>query len=235
MGDEAKAKASEAREAAKEQQKAASEAKQSGGTAEAKKAISALSQKIPALATRSSKVRSTIRSKCESLLKGKMDPTAEGIRKFAQKKKQSPAQLFDSLKAGDKIPEKAFVKMLGQLESPVSAEHAKLISNKLEADGISEATFLKYVVLYFKVVKTIAFTDIFDVTKAKTLSKADIGLVVEVTEGPSVDTAVEMTRIKGKATIEGKVVEGWLTVSGSKGTAFLEKTSRPAEKAADKA
>merc|ERR1712070_233703 len=164
----------------------------------------------------SGKVRTTIQTKGETLVKGRIDSMGDGIRKHCAKIKKSPQQLFDSLKAVDKIPEKAFVKLLGQLEGGMNAEHAKLLCQKLEPDGISKETFMKHVVLYFKVAKTIAFTDVFDVTKAATLSKAEIGLVIEVMEGPTVDEATEMTRIKGKATIDGKEVEGWVTVSGSK-------------------
>merc|ERR1711904_169554 len=105
-----------------------------------------------------------------------MEPVAEAIRKAAQKKGKTIEGFFDSLaKKDDRIPEAAFCKMLESLdmEPKLSPELAKLVCRKLEADGVSKAAFMKYVVLYFKVVRTIAYTDAMDITKTKTLRKAD--------------------------------------------------------------
>merc|ERR1711865_838466 len=140
----------------------------------------------------------------------------------------SPQALFDSLKKGDKIPEAAYCKLLTSLEGlSISAEIAKLLARKLEADGISQDVFMNYVVIYFKVCKTIAFTDAQDISACKTLRKGEEGEVIEVLEGPVHDEANGMNRIRGRSCKED-AVEGWVTVSGSKGTAFLEKCAKPA-------
>jgi len=143
----------------------------------------------------------------------------------------SPQELFDKLKDGDKIPEKAFCKLLQSLEGlSISAEHAQLISRKIEADGISKDAFIKFVVIYYKVLKTIAFTDGVDISKCKTLRKGEDGEIIEVLEGPQTVAyeGSEMIRIRGRGTAKsGTVTEGWLTVSGSKGTPFLEKVNKP--------
>jgi len=165
------------------------------------------------------------------LVKAKLDPAAEGIRKHAQEKKMSPQELFDKLKDGDKIPEKAFCKLLQSLAGlSINSEHAKLISRKLEADGVSKDAFIKFVVIYYKVLKTIAFTDNSDISKCKTLRKADDDEIIEVLEGPQTVAyeGSEMIRIRGRGTAKnGTVTEGWLTVSGSKGTPFLQKVDKP--------
>jgi len=219
-------KAAKVRDALKEQQTAVAELKaQTGGTAEAKKQFAIISQKLNECISKASKANNTVKAKCASLVKAKLDPAAEGIRKHAQKKKLSPEELFKSLKSGDKIPEKAFCKLLASLEGlSLTLEHGKLICQKLEADGISKATFIKYVVIYYKVVKAIVFTDALDLTKCKTVRRGDVGEIIEVLEGPVRDEANDMTRVRGSSTVDGKVTEGWVTVSGSKGTAFLEKT-----------
>merc|ERR1719502_70556 len=151
------------------------------------------------------------------MIKGKMDPVAEGIRNHCTKKGKSPDQIFDSLKKGDKIPEAAFCKLLQSLEDlNINAEHAKLITRKIEADGVSKEAFTKYVVIYFKVAKTIAFTDGLDISSCKTLRKGVEGEIIECLEGPKTIEyeGTEMSRIKGRTTDkDGKVTEGWLTVS----------------------
>merc|ERR1712046_353681 len=95
-----------------------------------------------------------------------------------------------------------FCKMLQGLEvdgATLSPELAKLLAQKLEADGISKETFMKYVVLYYKVVRTIAYTDHMDITKCKTLRKGDEGEIVEVLEGPKIDPSNGMTRIRARS------------------------------------
>lgn len=186
---------------------------------------------------KATKALSQVRSKCRTLVDAIFAPAAEGIRKHAQAKKLSPEQLFVSLMKGEKIPEDKFCKLLKSLEGlSIGSEHAKLLSNKLEADGISKDVFMKYVVLYFKVVKSIAFTDGCDISKCKTLRKAEEGEVVECLEGPVVDEGSQMNRIRAKGTVDDVVTEGWITVSGSKGTVFLDKASKPiVKKAVEKA
>lgn len=117
-----------------------------------------------------------------------------------------------------------------ELEDKISSEVAKLIARKLEADGISKDTFMKHVVLYYKVVRTIAWTDGKDITKCKTIRKGDEGEIVEVLEGPVTDESNGMTRIRGRSTKKDDGTTGWITVSGSKGTPFMEKSKRPVEK-----
>merc|ERR1711879_354787 len=134
------------------------------------------------------------------------------------------------MKSGDKIPEEAFCKMLESLdlgeEPKLSTELAKLLCTKLEADGISKETFMKYVVLYYKITKVIAFTDDPDITKCKTLRKGEEGEIIEVLEGPIFQEESGMTRIRGRA-VKAPHTTGWVTISGTKGTAFCEKTTKP--------
>jgi len=225
-------KAAEVREAVKEQQKAVSEVTpQTGGTGEAKKQLGAITARLQELDNKCKRLAPVLKNKCNSLVKAKLDPASEGIRKHAQEKKMAPQELFDKLKDGDKIPEKAFCKLLQSLEGlSLNAEHAKLICNKIEADGISNEAFLKYVVIYYKVLKTIAYTDGADISKCKTIRKGDDNEIIEVLEGPLTVAyeGNEMIRVRGRGTSKsGTVTEGWLTVSGSKGTPFLGKVDRP--------
>jgi len=219
-------------EAIKEQQKAVKEVTpQSGGTAMAKQQLGALSAKVESLVGAANKAKSNIAGKCKSLTNARMEPVASAIRTHAHKKGKTLDAFFDSMAKGDKIPEDKFCKMLTSLEvegGALSDELAKLVCRKLEEDGISKDTFTKYVVLYYKVVRTIAFTDEMDISKCKTLRKGDEGEVVEVMQGPVTDSSNGMTRIYAKSLKKDDTTTGWITLSGSKGTAFLEKTTKPA-------
>jgi hypothetical protein len=228
------AKAAEVREAVKEQQKAASEVTpQTDGLREAAKQLKSISHQCHEVTNKAVKASAVVRNKCIGLVKEHLDAAAEGIRKHVQDKSLSVDELFDSLKEGDKVPEEAFCKLLGSVEGlSLSAEHAKLICHKLESGGVSKDTFIKFVVIHYKVLKTIAFTDVFDIGKCKTLKKGEAGVMIEALEGPKFDEESKMTRIRGRATIDGKPIEGWITISGSAGSAFLEKVGKPANKAA---
>lgn len=67
-----------------------------------------------------------------------------------------------------------------------------------------------------------------DISKCKTVRKGDEGEVVEVLEGPVTDATNGMTRVRAKSLKKDDKTEGWITLSGSKGTAFLEKVNKPA-------
>merc|ERR1712070_428046 len=158
------------------------------------------------------------------------DPTADAIRKHAASEKLSGEELFDKLADGDKVPEAKLCKLLTSLkDAALTAEIAKMVCKNLGADGVTKDAFLNYVNLYYKVVRGIAFTDGMDVSKCKTIRKADEGEILEVLEGPTTDEANGMTRVRVKSCAE-PIVEGWVTVAGSKGTSFLEKTKRPVKK-----
>jgi hypothetical protein len=221
-------KANEAREAVKEQTKAASEASpQSGGTTEAKKQLKGMSWKIDALGRQASKTLSVLKAKAVSIAGKKMELVSAAIRKQMQAKGLSGEGLFDSMKEGEKIPEAAFCKFLESLEGlSLTAEVAKLVCRQFEADGISKDTLMTHVVLYYKVIRPIAFTDVLDITKCNTLRKIDLGEVVELLEGPVTDEVNGITRVRAKA-LKGKPCEGWVTVCGNQGTTFLEKTKKP--------
>jgi predicted nucleic acid-binding Zn-ribbon protein len=228
-------KATEAREAIKEQTKVVNEVNpQTGGTGEAKKQLRQMQNKLEEAVRKSSKMLSTVKSKCASLVNPKMESTGDAIRAYAMSKKLSGEALFDELKDGDKITEEAFAKLVASLpDSPASSEIAKLICQKLGKDGISKDTFMGYVVIYYKVTTTIAFTDVMDIKECKTLRKASIGEVLEMIEGPVKDESSGVTRIRAKACKEPPC-EGWVTLAGNQGSHFLEKTKKPAAEAPKK-
>merc|ERR1712176_1241704 len=174
-----------------------------------------------------SKCVAVAKSHCTKIVAPKMEPTAAAIRKYAQEKKLSGEALFDKFKEDDKITEAGFSKLVKALgDAAVSPDVAKLISQKIGKDGISKDAFLNYVVVYYKVTKSIAFTDVLDISACKTLRKIEVGEVLEMLEEPVKHEGTGTTRLKAKA-LKEPIVEGWVTVSGNQGSAFLEKTKKP--------
>jgi hypothetical protein len=221
-------KVAEVKEALKEQNKVVAEVSpQTGGTAEAKTQLRQIQTQADSATGKTSKLLSTVKAKCTAILNPKLDVASSAIRKYAQKEKLSGGDLFDKFKVEDKIPEESFLKLIAGLDgAPIAPEVAKLMFQKLGKDGISKDAFLGFVVVYYKVTKTIAFTDIVDISSCKTLRKAAIGEVVELLEDPVKDESNGVTRIRAKSTKE-PIVEGWVTLSGNQGSEFLEKTKKP--------
>lgn len=70
----------------------------------------------------------------------------------------------------------------------------------------------------------IAMTDGLNVKTCKARRKLAPGEVLTVLEGPVVDEASSMKRIRAKASMDN--LEGWVTVQGNAGTVFAEKSSK---------
>lgn len=159
---------------------------QTGGTAEAKTQLRQIQTQSDSATAKTSKLLSTVKAKCSAILNPRLDVASSAIRKHAQKGKLSGEELFDKFKIEDKIPEESFLKLVAELDdTPIVPEVARLMFQKLGKDGISKDAFLGFVVVYYKVTKTIAFTDIVDIASCKTLRKAAIGEVVGLLEDQS--------------------------------------------------
>jgi len=72
---------------------------------------------------------------------------------------------------------------------------------------------------------TIAMTEEFDISKTKVMRKVAVGETLEVigSEGEKKDDSIAVVRLKFRAAKDSK--EGWVTVSGNKGTVYLEASS----------
>jgi len=73
---------------------------------------------------------------------------------------------------------------------------------------------------FYSCVKETLLTDGLSVSESKTVRRIAKGEVIQVLEFPKKDSTSDVKRIKGKAKLDGEV--GWITVSSSTGTAFLE-------------
>jgi len=153
---------------------------------------------------------------------------ASALRSVMQKNGASLDKLFmDVVKPGDeRISPEAFSAYMGRLDGhSFEAQHLSLVCQQLEAGGLGRRRFAAFLQQYYSVAKSIALTDDFDISTAKSLRKVDLDEVLEVLEGPRVDSKLSVTRVRARALNDGQ--EGWITVKGNQGTPFLKEVDKP--------
>jgi len=84
---------------------------------------------------------------------------------------------------------------------------------------LSKASFLRILQVYYKVVKDTPLTEELAVSGTP-VRTAKVGEVLELLEGPSKEDTMKVFRVKVKAHKDD--VEGWVSIAGNAGTAFLE-------------
>ncbi|CAK0902536.1 unnamed protein product [Prorocentrum cordatum] len=70
--------------------------------------------------------------------------------------------------------------------------------------------------------QSIAITTNFDIATGKAIRKLDVGETLEVLEGPTEDDKRSLSRIRARASLDGK--EGWVTMRGNQGTDYTEES-----------
>jgi len=165
---------------------------------------------------------------CQAIVDARYAEAAAALRGEVQRRSLTPEDLFAELlqEGEDRIQEAAFIRHLETLDGlSFQPEHARLLCRHIEVGGIGRRKFLALLQQYFVVVRSIAITDEFEISKGKLIRKADADEVIEVLEGPLTDDKVGLTRVKGKSLIDGQ--EGWITVCGNQGTPFLQEMEKP--------
>jgi len=168
-----------------------------------------------------------VRNKCSAILATRNVLVSGALRTQLLTKELTYERFFMELvKPGDeKISEEAFCSLVQGLVPELKAEHIKLVARKIESGGISRRRFQAFLQQYFVVVKSVAFTNDFEIKGAKTLRKAELDELVELIEGPKMDDKLGITRVKAKSLSDG--TEGWLSMKGNQGSAFLTEVEKP--------
>lgn len=92
------------------------------------------------------------------------------------------------------------------------------------SDGHSSCSkddFLRCIKLFYKCVKETAVTDGLSLKESKVVRRLEVKEVVEILEGPVKDDGFDVMRVRAKALKDS--TEGWITLAGNRGTAFLAK------------
>eukprot|EP00928_Gymnodinium_smaydae_P098522 TRINITY_DN917_c0_g1_i5.p1 TRINITY_DN917_c0_g1~~TRINITY_DN917_c0_g1_i5.p1 ORF type:complete len:1531 (-),score=358.95 TRINITY_DN917_c0_g1_i5:103-4695(-) len=91
--------------------------------------------------------------------------------------------------------------------------------SSVAAIRIGRDDFSQMIRLLYKVIKEIVLTDNLLIEQSRQIRRMEVGEVMEVTHGPSVDPAIGIYRIGVRALKDGLV--GWVTVAGNAGVTFL--------------
>eukprot|EP00930_Biecheleria_cincta_P025238 TRINITY_DN17987_c0_g1_i2.p1 TRINITY_DN17987_c0_g1~~TRINITY_DN17987_c0_g1_i2.p1 ORF type:complete len:1018 (+),score=328.89 TRINITY_DN17987_c0_g1_i2:57-3110(+) len=140
--------------------------------------------------------------------------------------------LYDAIAgAGGRVTRSTIKAYLKTHESDIEAEKLESLWPKsaapvnggaaVEEDEttISRESFMRVVRVFYKVVKGIVLTDKLLIEQSTQLRRMDVGEVMEVFEGPTIDPSVGVYRVHGRALRDGMM--GWVTVAGNGGIAFL--------------
>jgi len=147
---------------------------------------------------------------------------ATAIRTQLSSQGQSGEELFANIGDGKPLTTELFAEFLKGLPNlELDAGQAEKLVEHIagEAGNISKEQFLELIRLYYKCVKTTALNE--DITiKSKQVRRLDVGEVVEFFEGPTLEDAAGVRRIRCRAVQDEAM--GWATLAGNQGTPFLE-------------
>eukprot|EP00931_Biecheleriopsis_adriatica_P033416 TRINITY_DN193_c0_g1_i5.p1 TRINITY_DN193_c0_g1~~TRINITY_DN193_c0_g1_i5.p1 ORF type:complete len:2073 (-),score=714.85 TRINITY_DN193_c0_g1_i5:36-6125(-) len=197
-----------------------------GPMLEAKKELQKTYAKVESAIKKCNTTLSVTKKACADIAKAGYTKAAVALRAEVQKKSGSAEELFKELAAGsDRISEEALIKCLISVVTDLKPEHAKLVCNKLEAGSIGKRSFLGFVQRYYSVTTAIAITSEFEISKAKTLRKAEPEELIEVLEGPVADEKIGLERVRARSLLDG--TEGWISIKGNQGSQFLKEIPKP--------
>jgi len=137
----------------------------------------------------------------------------------------APDALFATLSSGD--DEVSAEQLRGTLlgEGVTDGSRAQLELGVQRLGSLSRIGLLGLFQDYKRCVKDIALTTDFTVKTSTTVRKLDFGEFVEALGEASVEEKTGLTRVKCRACRD--LAEGWVTLRGNQGTAFLEDVPKP--------
>jgi hypothetical protein len=95
----------------------------------------------------------------------------------------------------------------------------KAQTRSLDGLQITRADFKRIIRMYYKVVRHCVLSDNLQIEQSSQIRRMDVGEVIEVHRGPTLDTSVNVYRVFGKCIRDG--INGWATIAGNTGVTFL--------------
>jgi len=149
------------------------------------------------------------------------------IRSVMSAESKDADAMFESVNEGGAVSKDKFCAFLeggtesGRIDLKLEKEQASKLFDHIvgEAKEITKERFRELVRLYYKCVKATVLNDEISI-KSKTSRRVEIGEPLEAIEGPSKEDGANVKRVKCKCMVDN--AEGWITIAGNQGTAFLE-------------
>jgi len=192
-----------------------------GPFVEARRLMFRLKVKLSPLETRCKKQLAGVRAAREKVCAGAEAALAAALRAHVEQAGQAADAVFAELSRGAEE-----ISVEGLREALGSACQAGQLGLALQrCGGLTKLGFLGLLREYYSCVKEIALTTHFEVKKSTTVRKLDVGELVEVTGEKGLDEKTGLERVKCQALLD--LAEGWVTIKGNQGTAFLESARKP--------
>lgn len=226
LGTDAIAKVRDLRAAAKEVQKEVQRVN-TQAMVEVKRGLMKIVARCEASDRACSAAMEGVAAACKAIVDARAAQAQAALRGSILSRSVTLEALFSELsQSSERIPEEAMCKHLESLEGPgFPREQAQLLCRHIEVGGLCRRRFLAFLQQYFIVAKEIAVTSQLDISGGKTIRKAEPDEVIEVLEGPAREPKLGLLRVRGKLLRDG--TEGWVSLKGNQGTAFLEEVEKP--------
>jgi len=107
------------------------------------------------------------------------------------------------------------------IEKMTEDSREKALAKVRNNDGlhITRSDFKRIVRMYYKVVRHCVLSDNLQIEQSSQIRRMDVGEVIEVHRGPTLDSSVNVYRVFGRCIRDG--VNGWGTIAGNTGVTFL--------------
>jgi hypothetical protein len=196
-----------------------------GPLAEAKQELTKLREKAVAALSKREATIQAVGSACKAIADAGRSKVTKALREEAQSTGVSVDSLFSKLAGGKaELSMEELCTHLASLNgADMNSDHLKLSCRAIQIGSISKRRFIETLQSYYVVVKEVALTPEFEVSKSKPIRKAEANEIFELIEGPRASET--MSRVKVRSLKDN--LEAWITVSGNKGTPFLKETVKP--------
>jgi len=149
------------------------------------------------------------------------------LREHMSQKETTAEALFKQLsKDGADVPIEGVSSFISSLDAASALKPGQLqIGLERYSGGLTKLILLEMLQDFQKCVKEIAVTTSFEVKASKTIRKIQQDELVELLVAGKVDESTGIARARCRVISDG--TEGWVTLKGNQGTAFLSKGSKP--------
>jgi len=198
-----------------------------GPFVEARRVCFKLKPKFLPLEARCSKAKESLKTTRIEVCDAAQEAVERALRGHAYSADLSSGKLFDKLaQGGEEISVEALRKHLEGIEGDSKPTKSELdIGLHRYRAGITRLGLMGIFQEYKRCSKEIALTTEAEVKGSTSIRKLEVGEMVEVLNSRSTDASVGVERVKCRSLKDFK--EGWVTLRGNQGTAFLERTGKP--------
>jgi len=193
----------------------------------ARGAMFKLKPKFPPLEAKCTKALGSLKVTRTKMCVDAQEVVERALRGHAQSANLSPDTLFNDLSQGsEEISVEALRKHLEGIEGDSKLKKSELdIGLHRYRTGVTKLGLLGMFHEYKRCVKEIALTTEAQMKGGNSIRKLEVGELVEILSGRSRDDTVGVERVNCRSIKDFQ--EGWVTVRGNQGTAFLERAGKP--------